>query len=69
MKTKSIEKNQEGQMEVSVVLSNQEIIFLKEVVNMYDAARLGDTDDPNIDKIKKDLRKELHEAWRSMNPS
>ncbi len=69
MKIKSMEKNQDtGQMEASVMLSNQEIIFLKEVVKMYEDKRLGDIDDKNIDKIKKGLTKELREAWKSMNP-
>jgi hypothetical protein len=36
---------------------------------MYEDKRLADIDDPQIDKIKKELRKELHEAWKSMNPS
>jgi hypothetical protein len=47
MKTKSI-----GKTEVLVSLSNQEIIFLREVVKMYEDKRLGDIDDPTIDKIK-----------------
>jgi hypothetical protein len=43
MKTKYLEKNQDsGQMEASIMLSNQEIIFLKEVVKMYEDKRLGD---------------------------
>lgn len=69
MKTKSIEKNQDGQMEASVMLSNQEIIFLQEVVKMYEDKRLGDIDDPQIDKIKKELSQELHECWKLLNPS
>ena len=70
MKIKSLERNPDNsQMEVSVMLSNQEIIFLKEVVKMYQDKRLGDIDDANIDKIKKELSKELHEAWKRMNPN
>jgi hypothetical protein len=64
MKTKSIDRT-----EVFVTLSNQEIIFLKEVVKMYEDKRLGDIDDPKIDKIKKEMGNELHQIWKTMNPS
>ena len=63
---KTVEKTIDG---IVVLLSNQEIIFLKEVVNMYDQKRLGDIDDPKTDAIKKDLIKGLHEAWKVLNPS
>jgi hypothetical protein len=70
MKTKYLQTNPDtGQTEAFVALSNQEIIFLKEVVRMYDQKRLGDYDDKNIITLKKDLIEELHQAWRSMNPS
>jgi hypothetical protein len=70
MKTKHIEKNKDsGQMEASVVLSNQEIILIKEALNFYIEKNLGDAGDPKDFKIKKELKKELHKAWRSMNPS
>jgi hypothetical protein len=52
-----------------VSLSNQEIIFLQEVVKMYQDKRLGDIDDPAIDKIKNEMGQELHEVWKRMNPS
>jgi hypothetical protein len=64
MKTKTI-----GRTEVLVSLSNQEIIFLREVVQMYEDKRLGDIDDPAINKIKKEMGQELHQIWRTMNPS
>jgi hypothetical protein len=64
MKTKSI-----GRTEVFVTLSNQEIIFLKEVVNMYIQRHFGDIDDPAINKIKKEISQELHQIWKTMNPS
>ena len=83
MKIKHVEKNEDGEMEASVMLSNQEIKFLKEAVNMHVRERnlvcpscgtnikdtLGDIDDAAIIKIKKELRKELHEAWKQLNPS
>jgi hypothetical protein len=52
-----------------VELTDQDIIFLKEVVKMYDAARLGDLDDANTDKVKKGLISELHEAFKQVRPS
>jgi hypothetical protein len=64
MKTKSVSRT-----EVLVSLSNQEIIFLKEVVNMYIQRDFGDIDDPAINKIKKEMGQELHQIWTQMNPS
>jgi hypothetical protein len=64
MKTKSASRT-----EVLVSLSNQEIIFLKEVVNMYIQRDFGDIDDPAINKIKKEMGQELHQIWTQMNPS
>jgi hypothetical protein len=64
MKTKTIDRTQ-----VLVSLSNQEIIFLKEAVNMYIQRHFGDIDDPAINKIKKEMAQELHQIWKTMNPS
>jgi hypothetical protein len=50
LKTKTI-----GRTEVLVSLSNQEIIFLREVVQMYEDKRLGDIDDPAIDRFQKEM--------------
>jgi len=64
MKTKSRDRT-----DVFISLSNQEIIFLKEVVNMYIQRGFGDIDDPAINKIKKEMGQELHQIWETMNPS
>jgi hypothetical protein len=64
MKTKQI-----GREEVLVSLSNQEIIFLSEAVKMYQDLRLGDIDDPKINRIKKEVGHELHEIWKRQNLS
>lgn len=70
MKTKYLQVNPDtGLTEAFVALSIQEIIFLKEVVKMYDDARLGDLDDSNMDNVKKGLMQELHEAWKQLRPS
>jgi hypothetical protein len=69
MKTKSIEKNQDGQTEVFVSLSNQEIIFLKEAVNMYIQRDFGDKDDSKLQAIKQQVKEDLHHAWVLLNPS
>ena len=68
MKTKWIDKNQYGQIEAVVSLTDQEIIFLKEVVKMYDNKRLGDIDDRRIDALKKGLAEQLHEAFKQVRP-
>jgi len=69
MKTKWVDKNSQGQIEAIVSLTDQEIIFLKEVVKMYDDRRLGDIDDPKIDALKKGLAEQLHEAFKQVRLS
>ncbi|MGB5089888.1 MAG: hypothetical protein WBN72_02980 [Nitrososphaeraceae archaeon] len=69
MKTKWVEKTQDSQIVAVVELTDQEILFLNEVVRMYDDKRLADLDDKNIDKVKKGLMLELHEAFKQVRPS
>jgi hypothetical protein len=70
MKTKAIEKNQDtGQTEVFVSLSNQEIIFLNEAVNMYIQKDFSDSDDTKMQVIKQQVKEDLHHAWTQLNPS
>ncbi|MGB5090756.1 MAG: hypothetical protein WBN72_07415 [Nitrososphaeraceae archaeon] len=69
MKTKWVDKTADGQMIAIVELTEHEIILIKEAVQMYDDKRLGDADDSNVIKIKQELKKELHEAWKQLRPS
>lgn len=69
MKVKWTDKTQDGQVVAVVELSDLDIIFLKEVVKMYDAKRLGDLDDANMVNVKKGLISELHEAFKQVRPS
>ena len=64
MITKSVSRT-----EALVSLSNLEVIFLQEVVKMYEQKQLGDIDDSRLNKIKKEIGNELDEIWKRMNPS
>ena len=69
MTTKWIDKNNQGDIEAVVSLTDHEIIFLKEVVKMYNDKRLGDIDDKNIIKIKQGLKEEFENALKQLRPS
>jgi hypothetical protein len=66
MKTKYLQTNPTtGEPEAFVALSVQEIILIKEAVDLYK----GDVDDPMVIKIKQELKEGLHNAWKQLRPS
>ena len=56
-------------MQALVMLSDLELIFLREVLKMYNDKRLGDIDDKNTIAIKAHLKKEFDEAIKQLRPS
>ena len=65
MKTKCIEKTPQGDIEAVVSLTDQEVILIQDALGVYK----GDHDDRNVIKIKEELNKGLHEAWKQLRPS
>ena len=66
MKIKYLEINLDTlQQEALVSLSVQDIILIQDAINLYK----GDEDDPDAIKIKKELKEELHKAWKQLRPS
>jgi len=70
LKLEGIEKNGDtAQMQARVIVPNNVIILLRDVLAAYDEKRLGDIDDPTKVKLGKDLRADLHDIWKELNPS
>lgn len=65
MKTKWIDKTPQGDIEAVVSLTDQEVILIQDALGVYK----GDHDDRNVIKIKEELNKGLHEAWKQLRPS
>ena len=70
MKVKSIERNNEtNEKEATMMVSNEAVLFLKEAVNMYIQRGFGDKDDVKQEKIRQEVKQDLHQAWKLLNPS
>ena len=69
VKIKSVNKNDDGENEVTLILTKEPVIILQEAMKFYDDSKKGDVDDQKKLKIRKDLRDGLHESWKAMNPS
>ena len=59
----------DGQKIVNINISNDAVIFLKECVNGFIDGKYGDADDSRQIKLGQQLKDELHEIWKAMNPS
>jgi hypothetical protein len=70
MKVKETHRNDDlGENEATMTVTNEAILFLKEAVAMYIQRDFGDKDDPQLQKTKKEVQQDLHEAWKLLNPS
>ena len=70
MKVKDIQRNDDtGEKEATMMVTNDAILFLREAVNMYIEKGFGDTNDPNFIKIRDEVKADLHQAWKVLNPS
>ena len=70
MKVKSIERNNEtNEKEATMMVSNEAVLFLRDAVNMYIQRGFGDKDDAKQNKISQEVKQDLHDAWKLLNPS
>jgi hypothetical protein len=70
MKVKETHRNDDlGQNEATMTVTNDAVLFLKEAVAMYIQRDFGDKDDPKQNKIRQEVKQDLHEAWKALNPS
>jgi hypothetical protein len=70
MKVKETHRNDDtGDREATMMVSNEAIKFLNDAVNMYIQRGFGDTDDPKKVAIYQEVKQDLHEAWKALNPS
>ena len=70
MKVKSIERNNEtNEKEATMMVSNEAVLFLRDAVNMYIQRGFGDKDDAKQNKIRQEVKQDLHDAWKLLNPS
>jgi hypothetical protein len=58
-----------GQKIVNVNISNDAVIFLKECVNGFIDGKFGDHEDPRQKKLGQELKEDLHQVWKALNPS
>ena len=84
MKVNEIQYNDTiGQKEATMTVTNDAILFLQDAVNVYLQERsltcptcgtvtnytLGDKDDATLQAIKLEVKEDLHQAWKALNPS
>ena len=70
MKVREVKRNDEtGDNEAAMMVTNDAIKFLSEAVNMYIQKGFGDKDDPKQESIRQEVKSDLHEAWKLLNPS
>ena len=70
MKVRNVQRNDEiGQMEAVMIVTNDAILFLRQAVDAFIQSNLGDPDDPKFNAIKVEVKQDLHEAWKLLNPS
>ena len=70
MKVKSVERNEStSEKEATMTVTNEAILFLQEAVNMYIQRDFGDKDDAKFQQTKMEVKQDLHEAWKLLNPS
>jgi hypothetical protein len=70
MKVKDVQRNDDtGEKEATMMVTNDAIKFLKEAVNMYIQRNMGDIDDPKFNALKQEVKDDLHQAWKVLNPS
>ena len=70
MKVKETHRNDEiGQNEATMTVTNDAVLFLKEAVAMYVQRDFGDKDDQQLQKTKREVQQDLHDAWKALNPS
>ena len=70
MKVKEVHRNDDiGQKEATMSVTNDAILFLQEAVNMYIQRGFGDKDDQQLQQIKQEVKQDLHDAWKVLNPS
>jgi hypothetical protein len=56
-------------VQLRVKISNDAVKLLQECVNGFIDGKYGDTDDARQTKLAQDLREQLHQIWRELNPS
>jgi hypothetical protein len=77
MKVKEVHRNDDtGDKEASMMVTNDAIKFLNEAVNIYTQHNcevvpegFGDKDDAKQQAIIQEVKQDLHEAWKVLNPS
>jgi hypothetical protein len=77
MKVKEVHRNDDsGESEATMMVSNEAIKFLNEAVGIYTQHKcevvpegFGDKDDPKQQAIIEEVKEDLHQAWKVLNPS
>jgi hypothetical protein len=77
MKVKDIKRNDDtGEKEANMMVSNEAIKFLNEAVGIYTQHTcevvpegFGDKDDVKQQAIIEEVKDDLHQAWKVLNPS
>jgi len=54
-----------GERSITLTISNSKIKIIKSAVEFY----TGDKDDTDYQKKMEELRDNVHQAWRKLNPS